>query len=286
MNFNNLDLNLLVVFDSIFDEGSITKASEKLNLSQSAVSNALNRLRYTMNDDLFFRSGDRMQPTPAALEFVGPIKKALELIDGTLTREGFNPAESEKRFVFCTPDVAASKVAAKVVQTLQEEAPKIKITNIALQNGVLERLKNHDIDFILAADPHMVQEMESPVGQRFDEYFDSFEVYRDTYRCVARKGHPLIKTPNLDQFAKEGVRLTQCYSACGVCSPSRSSILTGRTPYRNGVWRWIPAGHQVHLRTSEITIPEVLKAKGYTTCHAGKWHLNGFFNVSGSIKTY
>ncbi|MDP6284645.1 MAG: sulfatase-like hydrolase/transferase, partial [Acidimicrobiales bacterium] len=78
--------------------------------------------------------------------------------------------------------------------------------------------------------------------------------------------HPLIKTPNLDQFAKEGVRLTQCYAACGVCSPSRSSILTGRTPYRNGVWRWIPSGHQVHLRTSEITIPEVLKSKGYTTC--------------------
>ena len=92
------------------------------------------------------------------------------------------------------------------------------------------------------------------------------------------QGHPLIKTPNLDQFSKEGVRFTQCYAACGVCSPSRSSILTGRTPYRNGVWRWIPSGHQVHLRTSEITIPEVLKSKGYTTCHAGKWHLNGFFN--------
>ncbi len=92
------------------------------------------------------------------------------------------------------------------------------------------------------------------------------------------QGHPRIKTPNLDKFASQGVRLTQCYAACGVCSPSRSSVLTGRTPYRNGVWRWIPSGHQVHLRTSEITIPEVLKAKGYTTCHAGKWHLNGFFN--------
>ncbi len=193
MNFNNLDLNLLVVFDTIFDEGSITKASEKLNLSQSAVSNALNRLRYTMKDDLFFRSGDRMQPTPAALDFVGPIKKALELIDTTLSRESFKPSESEKTFVFATPDVAASKVAARVVQTLQKEAPKIKMTNVALGNGVLERLKNHEIDFILAADPHMVQEMESGVGQRFDEFFDSFIVYQDTYRCVARKGHPLIK---------------------------------------------------------------------------------------------
>ena len=91
-------------------------------------------------------------------------------------------------------------------------------------------------------------------------------------------GHPIIQSPNLDKFATEGIRFTQCYSACGVCSPSRSSILTGRTPYRNGVWRWIPSGHEVHLRTSEITIAELLKQKGYATCHAGKWHLNGHFN--------
>ena len=91
-------------------------------------------------------------------------------------------------------------------------------------------------------------------------------------------GHPVIQTPNLDQFAKEGVRFTQAYSSCGVCSPSRSSILTGRTPYRNGVWRWIPGGHQTHLRESEITLPELLKPLGYETMHAGKWHLNGHFN--------
>ena len=95
---------------------------------------------------------------------------------------------------------------------------------------------------------------------------------------LACYGHPVIQTPNLDKFAKQGMRFTQSYSACGVCSPSRSSILTGRTPYRNGVWRWIPGGHQVHLRTSEITSAELLKAKGYETCHVGKWHLNGKFN--------
>ncbi len=91
-------------------------------------------------------------------------------------------------------------------------------------------------------------------------------------------GHPRIQTPNLDAFAAEGVRFTQCYSACGVCSPSRSAILTGRTPYRNGVFRWIPPGHEVHLRTSEITIAELLRERGYATCHVGKWHLNGHFN--------
>lgn len=90
--------------------------------------------------------------------------------------------------------------------------------------------------------------------------------------------HPHIKTPHLDQFATQGLRLTQCYSACSVCSPSRSAILTGRTPYRNGVWRWIPEGSEVHLRTSEIAIPKLLKQRGYATCHVGKWHLNGHFN--------
>jgi arylsulfatase A len=91
-------------------------------------------------------------------------------------------------------------------------------------------------------------------------------------------GNTVIETPNLDEFAKQGVRLTQCYAASAVCSPSRSAILTGRTPHRNGVYTWIAAGSEVHLRTSEITLPKLLKEHGYATCHVGKWHLNGKFN--------
>lgn len=87
-------------------------------------------------------------------------------------------------------------------------------------------------------------------------------------------GHELIQTPNMDRLAAQGVKLTQCYSACGVCSPSRSAILTGRTPYRNGVWRHLSGNHPAHLRESEITYPELLKEVGYETCHVGKWHLN------------
>jgi arylsulfatase A len=91
-------------------------------------------------------------------------------------------------------------------------------------------------------------------------------------------GHPLMHTPHLDAFAKEGVRFTQCYSASAVCSPSRSAIQTGRTPYRNGVFTWIPENQELHLRTSEIALPKLLKTRGYSTAHFGKWHLNSYFN--------
>jgi len=91
-------------------------------------------------------------------------------------------------------------------------------------------------------------------------------------------GHPSIKTPHLDELAKQGLRLTDCYSAAPVCSSSRSGLLTGRTPSRIGVYDWIPAGHPMHLAQSEVTIATLLKNAGYATCHVGKWHCNGKFN--------
>ncbi len=89
----------------------------------------------------------------------------------------------------------------------------------------------------------------------------------------AAYGHKFIKSPSIDKLAARGVKFTQGYSACGVCSPSRSAVLTGRTPYRNGVWRHLSGIHKAHLRASEITYPELLKGIGYETCHVGKWHL-------------
>ncbi|MBD0400608.1 sulfatase [Flammeovirga sp. EKP202] len=93
---------------------------------------------------------------------------------------------------------------------------------------------------------------------------------------LASFGHQFIKSPNIDKLGEEGVKLTNCYAADGVCSPSRSSILTGRTPYRNGVYRWVPASHFCYLRKSEITLPQLMRKEGFSTAHFGKWHLNGF----------
>ena len=91
-------------------------------------------------------------------------------------------------------------------------------------------------------------------------------------------GHPKIKTPHLNQLAKGGIRFTDFYSTAPVCSPSRVGLLTGRSPNRAGVYDWIPGGRSVHMRGSEVSIPQLLKKAGYATCMSGKWHCNGKFN--------
>lgn len=94
------------------------------------------------------------------------------------------------------------------------------------------------------------------------------------YGDLGAYGHPVIESPNLDQLASEGMRLTQYYAPSGLCSPSRAGVLTGRTPYRTGIKSWIPEGSGIFLRDEEITLAELLKDVGYNTALIGKWHLN------------
>jgi arylsulfatase A len=101
--------------------------------------------------------------------------------------------------------------------------------------------------------------------------------------CYGSKFH---ETPNIDQLAKEGMRFTNAYAACPVCSPTRASILAGQYPARTGITDFIP-GHQrpwekmivpqnrLQLPLEVIAIPEALKEHGYITAHIGKWHLGG-----------
>ncbi len=110
------------------------------------------------------------------------------------------------------------------------------------------------------------------------------------YGDLSCYGHPIIRTPNLDRLASEGIRFTDFYSAAPVCSPSRVGLMTGRSPNRAGVYDWIPAvtpeqapradaRHLVHMGRHEVTLPALLKTAGYDTCMSGKWHCNSQFNT-------
>jgi len=83
------------------------------------------------------------------------------------------------------------------------------------------------------------------------------------------QGHPVLQTPKLDEMAKNGIRLDRFYSAAPVCSPTRGSCLTGRHPFRYGIFN----ANSGHLPAEELTLAEALKSQGYNTGHFGKWHL-------------
>jgi arylsulfatase A-like enzyme len=85
---------------------------------------------------------------------------------------------------------------------------------------------------------------------------------------MAYNGHPNVKTPNFDALAKEAIRFDRFHAAAPVCSPTRASVLTGRTPNRMACFKW---GHPI--RPQEVTLAQVLKKAGYRTGHFGKWHL-------------
>ena len=103
------------------------------------------------------------------------------------------------------------------------------------------------------------------------------------YGDLGAFGHPQIRTPHLDQLARDGVKFTDCYSASPVCSPSRAGLMTGRNPNRLGIRDWIPPQSGIFLRAGEITVAQLLKKAGYHTLHAGKWHLNS--RTNGSERT-
>ena len=82
--------------------------------------------------------------------------------------------------------------------------------------------------------------------------------------------HPFLQTPNLDKMAENGLRFNRFYAGAPVCSPTRASILTGRSNDRTGVY-----AHVYAMCKQEKTLPQALKKVGYKTAHFGKWHLNG-----------
>src|SRR5690348_15584694 len=99
MNWGAFDLNLLIVFDAIMHERNVTKAGQRIGLSQPAMSHALKRLRYMLRDELFIRTPDGMVPTPHAERLALPLRGALSELQAALAPDAFVPAEAERHFV-------------------------------------------------------------------------------------------------------------------------------------------------------------------------------------------
>lgn len=151
MNLYNIDLNLLVVFDALMRERNVSRAAETIYISQPAMSHALKRLRSLFEDPLLVRTAAGMQPTPRALELVGPVRAILNQVERCLSpADLFNPAQSEQRFVISTTNYFEVAVLPDLVARLQSSAPAVEIEIQLLRSAFPEQaLETGDIQLVV-----------------------------------------------------------------------------------------------------------------------------------------
>jgi DNA-binding transcriptional LysR family regulator len=147
MDLSAIDLNLLRVFDAVFEERHVTRAAKRLALTQPALSNSLARLRRLLKDDLFVKTPDGVRPTERAVRLAGPVRDALALIERALAPEQFAPEQSTRVFRIAITDYAAAALLPNVMDRLHRAAPGIALRMTPYQSErVLLDLERGEID--------------------------------------------------------------------------------------------------------------------------------------------
>jgi DNA-binding transcriptional LysR family regulator len=180
-NIRTVDLNLLVVFDALFDQRSVSRAAERLGVTQPTVSGLLKRLRHTFSDQLFLRTSHGILPTPRAEALAGPVKQLLANAQSLVTPEAFDPATAETTIKICGSDYLQYAVISPFVATIRKVAPKIKVIVAPRPdaNALADLFARGEMDLCISAREVVLPDLTSRL------------LYRDRYICVARKNHPL-----------------------------------------------------------------------------------------------
>ncbi len=191
MRLSQVDLNLFIVFDAIYQQRNLTRAAEVLCITQPAVSNALGRLRTTLNDPLFVRTSQGMTPTPLAENIVGRVQEALQLLNTSVTEgEIFQPAETDKVFRLSMNDLAEAMILPNLLEHLREVAPNIGVECYQVNRNDVEReLAAGTLDFALDGPLIAGSQMCTK------------PLLRQRYACAVRKEHPVVGgSLTLDQY--------------------------------------------------------------------------------------
>lgn len=191
-SLDHVDLNLLRVFQAIVDERSLTKAGERLALSQPAISYSLARLRTLFDDPLFIRTRSGMQPTPIALELAGIVGRALDTVREALRyAESFDPETSTRTFRLSLSDAGEMAYLPAICEALHERAPRVKLSVEPLPVEEMEdALRSSRLDFAIGNLPLLMARTRHQL------------LFEETYVCMTRKRRGLPAGPalSLDHF--------------------------------------------------------------------------------------
>ncbi|WP_416424500.1 LysR family transcriptional regulator [Pseudomonas sp. App30] len=159
MRFNHLDLNLLVALDILLEEQNITRAAERLHMTQSATSGVLGRLRSYFEDELLVQVGRKMQPTPYALELMEPVRDVLLKIRSSITsKPAFDPSTSKRHFRLVTSDYLISVLLAQVIEKISQEAPFITFEMLGPGDNSSELLVRGEVDLMIVPERYVLED--------------------------------------------------------------------------------------------------------------------------------
>jgi len=183
MDIRSVDLNLLVVFDAMYQHRQVTKAGEALKLSQPAMSAALSRLRTLFNDPLFVRTGTEMAPTPKAQTLSVSIRHVVSTIEtDILLPTHFEPQHSQRSFTLVTPDIAEVNFLPRLLAELAHKAPHINLKTWAMpRQAASQALASGTADMAIGYFPDL-----QTAG------FFQQKLITSAHVCVVRKKHPTI----------------------------------------------------------------------------------------------
>lgn len=184
MNLQDMDLNLLVVFNELCKHGRVSAVAQNLGISQPGVSNALGRLRKLLGDELFLRTSRGMVPTPYAEALAQPIADALAALHGSLNvRASFDPARSERAFVIGVNDVGETYFLPRLMRALDDAAPGVTIRTVRTTSiDVKDEMERGRIDLAMGFLPGL------------KHGFFQRRLFRQPYVCIFREDHPLART--------------------------------------------------------------------------------------------
>jgi DNA-binding transcriptional LysR family regulator len=184
MDMENVDLNLLRIFDALMRTRSVSEAGHLVGLSQPATSFALAKLRRSCDDQLFVRTTTGMQPTPRAVAMAGPVRHVLDVVEREVFQLAhFNPGASTRLFTLSMSDIGEMVFLPKLLRRLREEAPGIDIKSVAMPPQQLESaLESGDVDIALGYFPDLVK-----------ANFFQQRLFLSSFACAVRGDHPLIR---------------------------------------------------------------------------------------------
>jgi DNA-binding transcriptional LysR family regulator len=192
MEPSSIDLNLLSVFQEVYRARQISAAARRLGLTQSAVSNALARLRKTFGDELFVRTAHGMQPTPLAQQMAEPIGAAMAQVALALSqRSRFDAATSTRRFTLAMTDVGEVYFMPTLIERCRALAPNVEIASSRVNGLTLkEDMETGRVDLAIGA----FEDVSEALYQR--------QLFRQRFVTMFRKGHPFGRgTVDLARFA-------------------------------------------------------------------------------------